>query len=51
LNTPYNLKRSKEFTDALMNNGVVEIELKNSFNLNSLLRSLKEANANVEFIE
>ncbi len=50
-NFSYNLKESKSYTDSLLSDGFVEIDLSESINVIKLLSDLKAANANVKFIE
>ena len=50
-NTPLDVKESKEITDKLLANGIVEIPIETSFNVVGLLAALNSANANVKFAE
>lgn len=50
-NTPYSLKDSIALTEQLLRNGEVEIEILSSFNVLTLLKDLRAANANVSFIK
>jgi len=50
-NMPFDLKESKAITDSLLAKGMVEIQIKTSFNVVGLLSALNSANANVKFAE
>jgi len=51
LNTSFNLKQSKYFTDTLLVECSVEIDLTENINVMKLLSALKAENARVEFVE
>ena len=51
LNTSLNMSESKKFTNRLLSEGVIELEIGRLFNVIGLLQALSSANAKVEFTE
>jgi len=46
-----NLKESRSFTDQLLTDGEVRIEIPNNCNIHEFLVSLQQANANAKIVE